>query len=84
MVAHAPPKYSRPVRSTIRHLIDEASLAQPGEAGGDAAERTGVQAGIIRREDFEKFSEKDWDDVMGINISAVFFLSQQLRRFAVP
>jgi 2-deoxy-D-gluconate 3-dehydrogenase len=33
-------------------------------------------AGIIRREDFEKFSEKDWDDVMGININAVFFLSQ--------
>ena len=33
-------------------------------------------AGIIRRESFEKFSEKDWDDVMGINIDAVFFLSQ--------
>ena len=33
-------------------------------------------AGIIRREDFVKFSEKDWDDVMGINIDAVFFLSQ--------
>ena len=33
-------------------------------------------AGIIRREEFIKFSEKDWDDVMGINIDAVFFLSQ--------
>ena len=33
-------------------------------------------AGIIRREDFVKFSEKDWDDVMGINIDAVFLLSQ--------
>ena len=33
-------------------------------------------AGIIRREDFVKFSEKDWDDVMGINLDAVFFLSQ--------
>jgi 2-deoxy-D-gluconate 3-dehydrogenase len=33
-------------------------------------------AGIIRREDFEKFTEKDWDDVMGINLDAVFFLSQ--------
>ena len=33
-------------------------------------------AGIIRREDFVKFSAKDWDDVMGINIDAVFFLSQ--------
>ncbi len=33
-------------------------------------------AGIIRREDFTKFTEKDWDEVMGINIDAVFFLSQ--------
>jgi len=33
-------------------------------------------AGIIRRADFVDFSEKDWDDVMGINIDAVFFLSQ--------
>lgn len=33
-------------------------------------------AGIIRREDFLKFSEKDWDDVMGINLDAVFFLTQ--------
>ena len=33
-------------------------------------------AGIIRRADFQDFSEKDWDDVMGININAVFFLSQ--------
>jgi 2-deoxy-D-gluconate 3-dehydrogenase len=40
-------------------------------------------AGIIRREDFEKFSEKDWDDVMGININAVFFLSQLFVREAL-
>jgi 2-deoxy-D-gluconate 3-dehydrogenase len=33
-------------------------------------------AGIIRRADFLDFSEKDWDDVMGINIDAVFFMSQ--------
>ncbi|ACB77537.1 2-dehydro-3-deoxy-D-gluconate 5-dehydrogenase KduD [Opitutus terrae] len=40
-------------------------------------------AGIIRREDFTKFSEKDWDDVMGINIDAVFFLSQAFVRDAI-
>src|ERR1035437_2742544 len=40
-------------------------------------------AGIIRREAFEKFSEKDWDDVMGINIDAVFFISQQFVREAL-
>jgi 2-deoxy-D-gluconate 3-dehydrogenase len=40
-------------------------------------------AGIIRREDFVNFSEKDWDDVMGINIDAVFFLSQAFVRDAL-
>ena len=40
-------------------------------------------AGIIRRDDFEKFTEKDWDDVMGINIDAVFFLSQLFVREAL-
>ncbi len=33
-------------------------------------------AGIIRRAPFTEFSEKDWDDVMNINIRGVFFLSQ--------
>ncbi|MDF1569240.1 MAG: 2-dehydro-3-deoxy-D-gluconate 5-dehydrogenase KduD [Spirochaetaceae bacterium] len=37
-------------------------------------------AGIIRREDAIKFSEKDWDDVMNINIKTVFFLSQAAAR----
>ena len=33
-------------------------------------------AGIIRREDSLKFSEKDWDDVMNINVKNLFFMSQ--------
>lgn len=33
-------------------------------------------AGIIRREDSLNFSEKDWDDVMNINVKTVFFFSQ--------
>jgi len=33
-------------------------------------------AGIIRRENFDAFTEKDWDDVIGVNLDAVFFLSQ--------
>jgi 2-dehydro-3-deoxy-D-gluconate 5-dehydrogenase len=33
-------------------------------------------AGIIRREDFLSFSERDWDDVMHVNLDAVFFLCQ--------
>ncbi len=37
-------------------------------------------AGIIRREDAIDFTEKNWDDVMNINIKTVFFLSQAAAR----
>jgi len=37
-------------------------------------------AGIIRRADFLDFPEKDWDDVMNLNIKALFLLSQAAAR----
>ncbi len=37
-------------------------------------------AGIIRREDSENLSEKDWDEVVAINMTAVFMLSQAFGR----
>jgi 2-deoxy-D-gluconate 3-dehydrogenase len=37
-------------------------------------------AGIIRRAPVLEFSEKDWDEVIQINQSAVFFLSQAVAR----
>ena len=37
-------------------------------------------AGIIRRTDAIDFSEKDWDEVMDINLKTVFFLSQAAAR----
>jgi 2-deoxy-D-gluconate 3-dehydrogenase len=37
-------------------------------------------AGIIRRADTIDFSEKDWDDVMNINLKTVFFFSQAVAR----
>lgn len=37
-------------------------------------------AGIIRRTDAIEFSEKDWDDVMNINVKTVFFFSQAAAR----
>ena len=37
-------------------------------------------AGIIRREDAIDFNEKDWDDVMNLNIKTVFFFSQAVAR----
>lgn len=37
-------------------------------------------AGTIRREDALNFSEKDWDQVMNLNLKSVFFLSQAVAR----
>jgi 2-dehydro-3-deoxy-D-gluconate 5-dehydrogenase len=40
-------------------------------------------AGIIRRADALEFGEKDWDDVMNVNIKAMFFLCQGAGRIFV-
>lgn len=37
-------------------------------------------AGTIRRSPLLEYSEKDWDDVMNININAVYFLSQEVAK----
>lgn len=37
-------------------------------------------AGIIRRDNAIDFSEKDWDDVMNINVKSVFFMSQAVAK----
>ncbi len=40
-------------------------------------------AGIIRRAPITDFTEKDWDDVMNINIRGLFFLSQSVARVLI-
>jgi 2-deoxy-D-gluconate 3-dehydrogenase len=40
-------------------------------------------AGIIRRSPFTEFTEKDWDDVMNVNIRGLFFLSQAVARVMI-
>lgn len=40
-------------------------------------------AGIIRRAPLLEFSEKDWDDVININLRTLFFLSQAAARVMV-
>lgn len=37
-------------------------------------------AGIIRRQDIIDFSEKDWDEVLDLNLKTVFFLAQAAAR----
>ena len=40
-------------------------------------------AGLIRREDAVSFSEKDWDDVMNVNIKGAFFMAQAAGRHMI-
>lgn len=40
-------------------------------------------AGIIRRDDSVDYSEADWDDVMDVNLKAVFMLCQAFGRAAI-
>lgn len=61
-------------RSSISKLVDTV-----------VAELGGIDillnnAGIIRRAPLLEFTEKDWDEVIQINESAVFFLSQAVAR----
>ncbi len=61
-------------RSLVTSLIDTVSEAF-GPLDGICN-----NAGIIRREDSENLSEKDWDEVIAINMTAVFLLSQSFGR----
>lgn len=40
-------------------------------------------AGVIRREDAVDFTEKDWDDVMDVNLKSAFFLAQAVGRVLI-
>jgi 2-deoxy-D-gluconate 3-dehydrogenase len=64
-------------------------LVDPAEAAGRLsqvdAELGGIDilvnnAGIIRRADAVDFTEADWDEVIDVNLKAVFFLSQAFAR----
>ncbi len=75
-----------------RYLAIKADLAsiEPVERILDEAIRWAGQAdilvnnaGIIRRADPLEFSEKDWDDVINVDLKSVFFLAQAFAKRAV-
>lgn len=64
-------------------LSQPESIADIVPAAVAAAGRIDIlvnNAGTIRREDALSFSEKDWDEVMNLNIKSVFFLSQAVAK----
>jgi 2-deoxy-D-gluconate 3-dehydrogenase len=67
----------------------EASVDRLNEVVAQVVEELGGldilvnNAGIIRRAPALEFSEQDWDDVIKVNLKAVFFLSQAATRVMV-
>ncbi len=75
--------FGRKALSVIANLADRTSIPRVIEESKQLTGRLDIlvnNAGIIRREDFDKFPEKDWDDVINVNLNAVFFLSQAFVR----
>lgn len=78
------------IEATGRRFLDlRANLSDVSSINGLIAEAltlTGAihilvnNAGIIRREDAISFTEKDWDDVVDLNLKSVFFFSQAVAR----
>jgi 2-deoxy-D-gluconate 3-dehydrogenase len=58
----------------MKRIIDETA------AWGGGVDILVNNAGLIRRADPLEFSEKDWDDVMNVNLKSMFFLSQAFAR----
>jgi 2-deoxy-D-gluconate 3-dehydrogenase len=58
------------------HADDMAAVVKQVVDGLGGLDILVNNAGIIRRAPVLEFSEKDWDDVMAINLKAVFLLSQ--------
>jgi 2-deoxy-D-gluconate 3-dehydrogenase len=62
--------------------LDDPMAAAAVLAGAGDLDILVNNAGIIRRADAVDFTEADWDDVIDVNLKAVFFLSQAFARAA--
>jgi len=86
----APIEAEKAIKAAGRKFFDlRADVGQTDQLAGlvtQAVELAGRidilvnNAGIIRRNDSIDFTEKDWDDVMDVNLKSVFFLSQAASR----
>jgi 2-deoxy-D-gluconate 3-dehydrogenase len=67
------------IRADLRSAVATEVIAEASAAYGHIDILVN-NAGIIRRADSLEFSEPDWDDVIDLNLKAVFFLSQAAAR----
>ncbi len=85
-----PPENQKKIEALGRQFVgvqaDLSSIAPRENILGKTLEAFGRvdilvnNAGIIRRNKSVDFTEKDWDDVMNVNLKTLFFLSQAVAR----
>lgn len=68
------------IRANLMKLDDIPSIVDTAVTELGKVDILVNNAGIIRRNDAIDFTEKDWDDVMDINIKSLFFLSQAVAK----
>ena len=68
------------LRANLSDISCLEGLVAEAKAWGGRIDILVNNAGIIRREDAIRFSEKDWDDVVNLNLKTVFFFSQAVAR----
>lgn len=65
-----------PIKADLGTIAPVQGIIDAAVAWGGRIDILVNNAGIIRRADAIDFTEKDWDDVMSVNLKSVFFLTQ--------
>jgi 2-deoxy-D-gluconate 3-dehydrogenase len=69
-----------PITADLSSIEPATRIVDEAAAWSGSADILVNNAGLIRRGDPLEFSEKDWDDVLNVNLKAMFFLSQAFAR----
>ncbi len=71
------------LRANLSDVSGIAALVEQAKALTGRVDILVNNAGIIRREDAINFTEKDWDDVVDLNLKSVFFFCQAVARLFI-